>query len=323
MLRLFFLVLASTFVGGTEAPQGSSSPIGLGVASAQMDAGYLADVRDLKVTEHHSASENLTDLSLALAPPAPAGAPGITLVVRARFRGQTVGADSSLEEISLRAHYRLHSDDRPRSRNAVDGSDKLSLHIDPQTSHGITLDFFPTSRGYVGFTAPGDEIPVAFFAVTPEDLRAIGYASDLTGEVIWTRFAFTPQEVDALQSFARRILPARPTLLAMAGAPPDVEPSVTDRRSELYWRERRRLIDTRLAQDQEAATVAIARILRLDKMLRREGEMFVPPYPPVYVAALKEMQRANDAVQYDVANLIPDFYAEGRRAGVPESWLRP
>src|SRR5579864_2023790 len=136
------------------------------LAPAQIDAGYLADFGDLKVTESYSAAENLTDVSLALAPPVASGGPGVTLVFRARFRGQAVAVDN-LAEIVIRAHYRLHSDDRLRSAHARDTNYQLSLHLDPQASNGITLDFFPANRGYAGFTAAGDEVPVAFFTVTP------------------------------------------------------------------------------------------------------------------------------------------------------------
>ena len=180
-----------------------------GTASAQIDAGYLADVTDLKVTASYSPSDNLTDLSLALAPPMPKGGPGVTLMFRARFRGRSVDA-GKLTTISLRAHYRLRSDDRQRAAHSLTEMQALYLHLDPQDPHGITLPFFPTSWGYAGFAAWGDEIPVCFFTVTPEDLRALARAKALTGEVLWTGFGLTPQEIEALQNFTRRVLPAVP-----------------------------------------------------------------------------------------------------------------
>jgi hypothetical protein len=292
------------------------------LAPAQIDAGYLADLKDLKTTESYSASENLTDVSLALAPPAASGGPGVTLVFSARFRGRTVAVDK-LAEIVLRAHYRLHSDDRLRAAHSRNDNYELSLHLDPQTSSGISLDFFPSNRGYSGFTAAGDEVPVAFFTLTPEDLRAIGFASAMTGEVVWTSFSLTSQEVEAVQGFARRVLPARTPMAAAPEAPSDVTESVVDRRTEPYWRERRRVIDAKLHEDQLAATAAIEHVAQLDKTMRREGEMFVPPYPAPYVRALNEMKRTTGAVRDDVERLVPDFYSEGKRAGVPESWLRP
>jgi hypothetical protein len=176
-------------------------------ALAQMDAGYLADVKDLKVTVAYSAVENQTDMSLVLAPPEPHGGPGVTLMFRARFLGRKVDVDR-LAEIVLRAHYRLLSDDRQRAARSRTSSPALRMNIDPDDPGSITLDFFPASWGYSGFTATGDEIPVSFFKVTPEDLRALAVARAVTGEVLWTGFVLTPQELEALRDFVRQVLPA-------------------------------------------------------------------------------------------------------------------
>ena len=46
---------------------------------------------------------------------------------------------------------------------------------------------------------------MCFFTVTPEDLRALARAKALTGEVLWTGFGLTPQEIEALQNFTRRV----------------------------------------------------------------------------------------------------------------------
>jgi hypothetical protein len=320
--RLFVLVVITAALGAAGPSRDSSSPIGLGVAFAQIDAGYLADVRDLNVTERYSAAENLTDVSLALAPPDSSGGPGVTLVFSARFRGRTVDVDH-LAEIVLRAHYRLHSDDRQRSAQALHDNYELSLILDPQASNGITLDFFPANLGYFGFTAAGDEIPVAFFTVTPDDLRAIGFADAVTGKAIWTSFAFTPQELEAVRAFARRVLPAaRPLTTTAPQTPPGVPDAGADPQTEPYWRDRRRAIDAKLHEDQMAATAAIELVVRLEKTMRREGDVFIRPYPAAYVSALNELKRTTDAVQEDVVHLVPDFYAEGKRAGVPEGWLR-
>ena len=209
-MRFFLLVLLLAALGaapGTGSSRESSPSIGPDIGVDQIDAGYLADVKDLNFTVSYSPFEDLTDVSLALAPPVPDGGPGVTLVFRARFRGRTVDVEK-LAEIVLRVHYRLRSDDRLRAARALDDTHQLSLHIDPQDPTGITLYFFPTTWGYVGYTAPGDEIPVSFFTVTPEDLRALQMAKAVTGEVLWTRFMLTPQELDALQSYARQVLPA-------------------------------------------------------------------------------------------------------------------
>ena len=62
-MRVFLLVFFSVAFGATGATPESSSPFGLGIAFAQVDAGYLADVKDLRVTASYSAPENLTDVS--------------------------------------------------------------------------------------------------------------------------------------------------------------------------------------------------------------------------------------------------------------------
>lgn len=206
--HVFTATLAIAIVAGSVPARGGA-PAALG----QADAGYLANVRDLEITVTRSASENVTDVSLGLAPPTasttpgPAtGASGVTLLFRARFKGQTVDADR-LAGIVVRAHYRAFSDDRVRSAQALDRSQQLHMSLDPQDPNGIGLDFFPASWGYFGFTPPGDEIPVAFFTVTPEDLRALSIARAVTGEVLWTKFTLTRAELDALAKFTRQVLP--------------------------------------------------------------------------------------------------------------------
>ena len=182
-----------------------------GLDAAQIDAGYHADVTDLKTTVGYSQADDRTEVSLALVPPVPAGGPGISLVFRARFRGRTIDT-SRLEDIVVRAHYAMHSDDRTRAAGALSASLALHMNIDPQDPGGIELDFFPATVGYPGFTNPGDEIPVAFFSLTPADLRALALARVITGDVLWTGFTLTSDEIDALRQFARTVLPpVRPT----------------------------------------------------------------------------------------------------------------
>lgn len=177
--------------------------------AVQIDAGYLAEAADLKTTVSYAAADDRTDVSLALVPPVPAGGPGITMIFRARFRGRSVDV-ARLDEIVVRAHYTIHSDDRRRAVAALTTSHGLQMTIDPQDRGGISLAFFPATWGYFGFAAPGDEIPVAYFSVTPADLRALALAHVVTGEVLWTRFTLTPEELAALQQFARTVLPPQP-----------------------------------------------------------------------------------------------------------------
>jgi hypothetical protein len=184
-----------------------ATPGGIGVAAAQIDAGYLAAVTDLKETTTYLSADNATEVSLGLTPPEPKGAPGISLVFRARFNGRNVDP-TRLAGLVVRAHYRLYSDDRVRSFQALGNSQRLHLDVNAEGGTSISLDFFPTNWGYGGFAAPGDEIPVAFFAVTPDDLRALALAKTVVGNVLWTDFVMTPEELDALRAFARRVLPA-------------------------------------------------------------------------------------------------------------------
>jgi hypothetical protein len=192
---------------GATVSRHPSSALGLGVASAQSDAGYLADVRNLELTVNRSIVENRTDVSLALVPPEAAGAAGVTLVFTARFEGDAIDVDR-LSEIVVRAHYRLQSDDRPRSARGLDDTQAMRLNLDARDPNGITLFFFPVSWGYGGFSAPGEEIPVAYFTVTPADVRALAVAKTVAGQVLRTDFVFTPEQLDAVRGFARRVLPA-------------------------------------------------------------------------------------------------------------------
>jgi hypothetical protein len=200
---LLATVLTLLFAAGHVAAERST-------ANSQIDAGYLANMADLKTTVGYSAAEDRTNVSLALVPPVPAGGPGVTLIFRARFRGRSVDV-TRLEDIVLRAHYALHSDDRPRAAGALANSPSLHLKLDSYDPNGIQLDYFPATWGYSGFSAPGDEIPVAFFAVTPAELRAMSIASVITGDVLWTRFSLSADEVEALHEFARTVLPPPPT----------------------------------------------------------------------------------------------------------------
>jgi len=212
MSRRTFMLIAILALAPLLASNGvldlsrqSLAPFGAGAAFAQIDAGYLADVRDLQMSVTTNA-ENQTDVALALVPPQPTTGPGVTLVFRARFPGRTVDV-SRLSEIVVRAHYRVMSDDRARSARAINGIEAMHMNLDPQRPGGVTLAFFPTNWGYGGFTPPGGETPVAYFMVTPADLRAIAVAGAVTGDVLWTDFVLTPNQVEALRTFASRVLP--------------------------------------------------------------------------------------------------------------------
>ena len=203
---LIAIFVVAPLLASSGAVEWSRWPFGERAAFAQIDAGHLADVRDLQTTVTYLALENQTDVTLSLVPPEPSSGPGVTLVFRARFPGRAVDV-RKLSEIVVRAHYRLASDDRTRSARAIGGVEAMQLNIDPRQPGGITLSFFPTSWGYGGFTAPGDEMPLAFFTLTPADLRAIAVARTMSGRVLWTEFVLTSNQVEALRQFAGRVLP--------------------------------------------------------------------------------------------------------------------
>jgi hypothetical protein len=189
------------------SPQ-SLSPLGSGIASAQIDAGYLADVEDLKLTTAYSSLDDRTDVSLALALGGRAGGTGVTMMLRARFDGRKVDVER-LSQVIARAHYRVLSDDRTRASRALSDSHALRMNLDSPDPSGISLAFFPATWGYFGFTAAGDEIPVAYFSMTPADLRALSVARTVTGHVLWTDFVLTPAQLERLRMFANQVLPPR------------------------------------------------------------------------------------------------------------------
>jgi hypothetical protein len=197
--------LASALFAAIPPSAGTPAAFGVGLAWSQ-DAGYLADVEDRKLSVTYSTLENRTDVALALAPLSPDGPAGITLVFRARFEGSVVDAER-LAELVVRAHYRVHSSELERPVQALTETHAMRIQVDPGDPSGITLFFFPTNWGYVGYSAPGDEIPVAWFTVSPADLRAIAVARSLAGTALWTDFTMTAEQLDSLREFVRLVLP--------------------------------------------------------------------------------------------------------------------
>jgi hypothetical protein len=178
-----------------------------GTSSAQADAGYLADVQDGRVSVEYAELENRTHVILGLRPLGPTGGVPIALSLRASFTGRAVDPDR-LESIVARAHYGLNSDDRPRAALALTDPFALRLRLDPDERHGITLFFFPTSWGLPGFSAPGDgfAIHVAYFTMTPADLRALAVAETIVGQVLWSNFVLSPAQLAAVRQFVRQVL---------------------------------------------------------------------------------------------------------------------
>jgi hypothetical protein len=171
----------------------------------QIDAGLLASGRDREMAVNYDASANRTDVRLTIAPTAPgSGTPRLTLVFVGQFTGHAPGAGATT--LAVRAHITPRSDPRDRDpRTGAEGRE-LVFQIDPHTNSGITLYLYAASWGYSGFVAPGDEIPVAFFALMPAELRALTAARTVTGRALGSEFSLAADQLDALREFARRVV---------------------------------------------------------------------------------------------------------------------
>jgi hypothetical protein len=173
-------------------------------AAAQIDAGLLARVRDREIAANYDAAANRTEVRLTIAPAGTGGdGSAVTLVFVGQFAGRAPAGTTTL---AVRTHITPRSDPRVRDpRTGADGKE-LVFHLDPHTNDGITLYLFASSWGYPGFVAPGDEIPVAFFALMPAELRALSAARAITGRALGSDISFAPDQLDALREFARRVV---------------------------------------------------------------------------------------------------------------------
>jgi hypothetical protein len=183
-------------------PSANSTPSAI---EGQIDAGLLASGRDREMAVNYDASANRTEVSMTVAPSGPAGAmPRLTLVFVGQFAGRTPGAGPTT--LAVRTHIAPRSDPRDRDpRTGVEGRE-LVFQLDPHTDSGITLYMYAASWGYSGFVPPGDEIPVAFFAFMPAELRALGAARLISGRALGSDFTLGPDQLDALREFARRVV---------------------------------------------------------------------------------------------------------------------
>jgi hypothetical protein len=174
-------------------------------AAAQIDAGLLARGTDREIATSYDAAANRSEVRLTLAPSGAGGnASAVTLVFTGEFAGRVPAAGTT--SLSVRTHITPRSDPRPRDpRTGAEGRE-LVFHLDPHTNSGITLYLFPTSWGYPGFVAPGDEITVAFFRFMPAELRALSVARSITGRALGSEFSLAPDQLDAVREFARRVV---------------------------------------------------------------------------------------------------------------------
>src|SRR5262245_34542320 len=127
-----------------------------------------------------------------------------TLVFVSQFTGRTPTPAGTT--LTVRTHITARSDPRTRDpRTGTEGRD-LTFNIDPHTASGITLYLYPTSWGYPGFVAPGGDIPVAFFAMSVAELKALSTARAITGRAVGSDFSFAPDQLAALAEFAKRVV---------------------------------------------------------------------------------------------------------------------
>lgn len=116
------------------------------------------------------------------------------------------------------------------------------------------------------------------------------------------------------------VTPPRPTVAqsnALGSTNPSGSQSVTDTKSEAYWRERRRAYDVMFREHQAASKAAFDLFILMDKTgIARTN-------PAEYVKAMSEMKRSSEVVADDVKRGLPALYAEAERAGVPRAWVDP
>jgi hypothetical protein len=173
-------------------------------ASGQIDAGLLAGGRDRDLVVDFDAGANRTEVRLTVAPAGTSGSTsGVTLVFVGRFAGRAPAGTTTL---TVRTHITPRSDPRVRDpRTGADGRELL-FRLDPHTNSGITLYLLAGNLGYSGFVPPGDEIPVAFFALSPAELRALIVSRAITGRALGSEFSLAPDQLYALGEFGRRVL---------------------------------------------------------------------------------------------------------------------
>jgi hypothetical protein len=171
------------------------------VASGQIDAGLLASARDREITTTYDTSTNRTSVTLAIVPPGTGGEPsGVVLMFVGEFAGRAPVAGSTT--LTVRAHITPRSDPRDRDPRTGTEGRELVFRLDPHTNSGIALYLYARSWGYSGFVAPGDEIPVAFFTVTPAELKALRAARAITGRALGSEFLLAPDQLAAIAEFA-------------------------------------------------------------------------------------------------------------------------
>ena len=170
---------------------------------AQIDAGLLARVRDREIATAYDASSNRTEITLTLVLPGAGGtAPQATLMFTARFRGREPAPGTTT--FFVRTHYTPRADPRRRDPRTLVADRDLIFELDPHTDSGIRLFLYAANYGYAGFVPPGDEVPLAFFTLTPAELRALAIPHAISGRALGSDFSLEPAQLEALREFVRR-----------------------------------------------------------------------------------------------------------------------
>ena len=172
-------------------------------SEAQIDAGLLAKGRDREIATVYDASSNRTDVTLTLVMPGRGGSgPQSTMMFTAQFPGRTPGAGAM--QYFVRTHFMPRADPARRDpRTTIEGRD-LIFELDPHTNSGIRLYLYAANYGYAGFVPPGDEVSLAFFTVTPAELRALAIPHAITGRALGSEFALDQGQLDAIREFVQR-----------------------------------------------------------------------------------------------------------------------
>lgn len=131
------------------------------------------------------------------------------------------------------------------------------------------------------------------------------------------RSSTTPGGADASaqQTFAQ-------TVSADTSAAVEVKSSLRDAtRDETYWKDRMRKLQAQLSDDQTFGKAAAGRIDALTASLDRVGGARRSAIESERLRATTELSQLTAAVKNDL-RAIADLEEEGRRAGIPPSWLR-
>jgi len=171
--------------------------------AAQIDAGLLARGHDRELTSAYDASSNRGEVTLTLIPPGSGGlAAQATLTFTAQFRGREPGAGTT--SFFVRTHYTPRADPRRRDPRTLVEDRNLIFELDPHTDTGIRLFLYAANYGYAGFVPPGDEVPVAFFTLSPAELRALAVPRAIGGRALGSEFSLEPAQLEALRDFVHR-----------------------------------------------------------------------------------------------------------------------